>query len=95
MNKNNKINYLDFEHYCVNKHSLDFNQITYHWSLIPDKVLIDSGYFENEEELRERRKKNKSILREYGLDAISLENKEDTIKNFNLIKNKQRPIINF
>ena len=73
MNSINKINYLNFENYCVNKHYLDFNQITYHWSLIPDTVLIDSGYFENEELLRNRRKKNKGILKEYGLDAISLE----------------------
>ena len=49
MNNINKINYLNFEHYCVNKHHIDFNQKTYHWSLIPDKVLIDSGYFESEE----------------------------------------------
>ena len=77
MNNSNKKNYLDFEHYCVNKHYLDFNQKTYHWSLIPDTVLIDSGYFENEELLRERRKKNKGILKEYGLDAISIENLND------------------
>ena len=48
MNNQNKINYLPFEHYCVHKHYTDFNQKTYHWSLIPDTVLIDSGYFENE-----------------------------------------------
>ena len=79
MNNTNKNNYLHFEHYCVNKHYLDFNQKTYHWSLIPDTVLIDSGYFENEELLRERRKKNKGILKEYGLDAISIENLNDTV----------------
>ena len=79
MNNQNKINYLPFEHYCVHKHYTDFNQKTYHWSLIPDTVLIDSGYFENEELLRERRKKNKGILKEYGLDAISIENLNDTV----------------
>jgi len=79
MNYTNKINYLNFEHYCVNKHNLDFNQITYHWSLIPDTVLIDSGYFENEEILRQKRKKNKGLIKEYGLDAISLENIDNTI----------------
>ena len=50
MNTINKENYLKFEHYCVNKHSLDYLQKTYHWSLIPDEILIKSGYFENEEE---------------------------------------------
>ena len=79
MNHPNKINYLHFEHYCVYKHYLDFNQKTYHWSLIPDTVLIDSGYFENEELLRERRKRNKGVLKEYGLDAISLEYLDNTV----------------
>jgi hypothetical protein len=79
MNNINKINYLNFEHYCVNKHHIDFNQKTYHWSLIPDKVLIDSGYFESEELLRERRKKNKGVLKEYGLDAISIENIDNNV----------------
>lgn len=69
----NKINYLKFEHYCINKHNIDYNHITYHWSIIPDKVLIDSGYFESEDELREKRKKCKGLLREYGLDGISCE----------------------
>lgn len=69
----NKINYLNFELYCINKHIEEFNEETYHWSNIPDKILIDSGYFKSYEKLRLRRKKNKSrILQEYGLDAISL-----------------------
>jgi len=79
MNNINKNNYLNFEYYCVNKHYLDFKQKTYHWSLIPDTVLIESGYFDNEDLLRERRKKNKGILKEYGLDAISLENINNNI----------------
>jgi len=76
MNENNNINkdnYLNFEHYCINKHIVDFKHKTYHWSVIPDTVLIDSGYFESEDELRNRRKNNKNLLREYGLDGISLE----------------------
>ena len=56
----NKKNYLKFEHYCMNKHYLDYKQITYHWSIIPDSVLIDSGYFESEDQLREKRKNAKA-----------------------------------
>jgi len=69
----NKQNYLKFEHYCINKHIKDFKHITYHWSIIPDTVLIESGYFKSESELRLKRKNNNQILREYGLDGISIE----------------------
>jgi hypothetical protein len=65
MNENNNINkdnYLNFEHYCINKHIVDFKHKTYHWSVIPDTVLIDSGYFESEDELRNRRKNNKDLI---------------------------------
>ena len=74
-----KDNYLKFEYYCVNKHQNDYKEIVYHWSNIPDKVLIDSGYFDGENELREKRKKCKNgILKEYGIDA--------PIHNINLYK---------
>ena len=69
----NKKNYINFEHYCINKHNIDFNQTTYHWSVIPDTVLIESGYFKSEYELRMKRKNNNQILKEYGLDGISIE----------------------
>ena len=72
MSSNNKLNYLNFEHYCINKHKNDFNNITYHWSLIPDMVLIESGYFNSEYELRMKRKNNNQVLKEYGLDGIFL-----------------------
>lgn len=68
----NKENYLKFEYYCINKHIIDTNNETYHWSNIPDKILIDSGYFENEEELRQRRKNKNGSLQEYGIDGISI-----------------------
>jgi superfamily II DNA or RNA helicase/phage anti-repressor protein len=73
----NKKNYLKFEYYCINKHNIDFNQLTYHWSNIPDTVLIESGYFNSEYELRMKRKKNNQILKEYGLDGISIEIKDE------------------
>lgn len=72
----NKENYLKFEHYCINKHNYDFKHVTYHWSSIPDTVLIESGYFKSEFELRMKRKKNNQILKEYGLDGISIEQNE-------------------
>jgi hypothetical protein len=69
----NKDNYINFEYYCINKHIKDYNHITYHWSVIPDSVLIESGYFNSENELRLKRKNNNQILKEYGLDGISIE----------------------
>jgi superfamily II DNA or RNA helicase/phage anti-repressor protein len=72
----NRQNYLNFEYYCINKHLNDFHHITYHWSIIPDIVLIESGYFKSENELRLKRKKNNQILKEYGLDGISIEFKD-------------------
>ena len=74
----NKENYINFEHYCVNKHSKDFNHTSYHWSVIPDTVLIDSGYFTSEYELRMKRKNNNQVLKEYGLDGISIEEKNNS-----------------
>ena len=69
----NRENYMNFEYYCVDKHSKDFNHFTYHWSNIPDTVLIESGYFTSEYELRMKRKNNNQVLKEYGLDGISIE----------------------
>ena len=80
----NKNNYLKFEHYCINLHSNKYNEETYHWSNIPDDILIESKYFESYEVLRLKRKNKKenqdniNELREYGLDGISrciIENK--------------------
>jgi superfamily II DNA or RNA helicase/phage anti-repressor protein len=73
----NQQNYLKFEHYCINKHIKDFNHTTYHWSVIPDTVLIESGYFNSESELRLKRKNNNQVLKEYGLDGISIEHNEE------------------
>ena len=83
----NKQNYLKFEYYCINKHINDFNHITYHWSNIPDIDLIESGYFNSESELRLKRKKNNQILKEYGLDGISIEFR-DGVKIYNGLQMK-------
>ena len=74
----NKKNYLNFEHYCIDKHIKYFNQHTYHWSVIPDTVLIESGYFKSENEIRIKRKKNNQLIKEYGLDGISVQNIQDS-----------------
>jgi hypothetical protein len=76
----NKQNYLNFEHYCINIHIKDFNHMTYHWSVIPDTVLIESGYFKSETELRLKRKNNNQVLKEYGLDGISIELNQENNK---------------
>ncbi len=79
MNYINKINYKKFEEYCCILHQKEYNQITYHWLKIPDKILIDSGLVLDETEIRKKRMKNKNnddninIIREYGLDGISIE----------------------
>jgi hypothetical protein len=73
----NKKFYLNFEFYCIEKHKKTFNQEVYHWFNIPDYVLIDSNFFSSYEELRNKRKNNYR-LREYGLDAISIEIKDNS-----------------
>lgn len=84
----NKENYLNFEYYCINKHIIDTNNETYHWSKIPDKILIDSGYFENEEELRQRRKNKNGVLQEYGIDAISIRKNNNNENIYNPLQMK-------
>lgn len=78
MNYINKINSKKFEEYCCILHQKEYNQTTYHWLKIPDKILIDSGLVLDENEIRKKRMKNKdndnnNIIREYGLDDISTE----------------------
>jgi len=72
----NKQNALNFEFYCIEKHREDFKQQTYHWFNIPDSVLVDSKFVCSHEELRNKRKNNWK-LREYGLDGISIEIKNN------------------
>ena len=72
----NRQNALKFEFYCIEKHREDFKQHTYHWFNIPDSVLLDSKFFSSHEELRNKRKNN-CKLREYGLDGISIEIKDN------------------
>lgn len=46
MEKFNKINYLKFEYYCIEKHIETFNQETYHWEEETyEKYLIGKWYY--------------------------------------------------
>jgi len=76
---NNKVNYLKYEFYCVNEHYKKFNQKTYHWFYISDTILIDCGFYRNENDLRLFRKNNQGKRQEYGIDAISLYEKNGEI----------------
>ena len=77
-------NYINYEFHCINKHINDYNQITYHWTCIPDEILVKCKYFDSLEDIRLKREKykknkinfdeNKNYTREYGLDGISIEN---------------------
>lgn len=74
----NKINATNFEHLCVQMHQEQAEQLTYHWSNIPESVLYESGFITNFNELRLRRMANKNAnkinsVQEYGLDGISRE----------------------
>jgi superfamily II DNA or RNA helicase len=86
MTSNNKINFQNFEFYCIEQHKKNFNEEVYHWFNIPDSVLIDSNFFSSYEELRNKRKNN-CKLREYGLDGISVEIK-DNIKIYHGLQMK-------
>jgi len=84
MKKNN--NYNKFEHYCIEKHFKEYNHITYHWTNVPDEILVKCNYFTSLEEIRLKREKYKkynnyndsnNYTREYGLDGISVEYIDD------------------
>jgi superfamily II DNA or RNA helicase len=82
----NRQNALKFEFYCIEKHREDFKQEVHHWFNIPDSVLVDSKFVSSHEELRNKRKNN-CKLREYGLDGISIEIK-DNIKIYHGLQMK-------
>ena len=70
---------IDFEYYCVKQHQLIYqNEITYHWSKIPEEVLFKSGFITDYHNIRIKRindyNDNKlNTIQEYGLDAISFD----------------------
>ncbi len=82
----NKINSNRFEHYCVNKHANDFNEITYHWSNIPELLLSKSGFIKDFHKLRLNRIEDRNnglinSIQEYGLDGISIKKIDDNEEN--------------
>ncbi len=86
MSKINKINSNKFEHYCINKHTNDFNEITYHWSNIPEDLLYKSGFIKNYHEFRLNRlsdhnDKKINSIQEYGLDGLSIIKTDDNEEN--------------
>ena len=72
-----KNNYIKFEHYCIREHQNNYpNEITYHWSNIPEEILVNSGFITDYHNMRIKRKNdyddNKlNSIKEYGLDGIS------------------------
>ncbi len=76
------INSTDFEIYCIDYHQKKYNQKSWHWKDIPIDILIKSGFIHDYNELLIKKKdfkekKYSNPIREYGLDGISLEIKED------------------
>jgi superfamily II DNA or RNA helicase len=73
----NKLNAINFEHKCVEDHQNNYGEITYHWSIIPEYILFDSGFISDFNKLRVQRildKKKKKInsIQDYGLDGMSI-----------------------
>jgi hypothetical protein len=71
----NRENYKNYEYFCVDYHTKNFNQQTWHWNSVPESVLYESGFIYDFNELRLNRKEfyqnNNQYynhLREYGLD---------------------------
>ena len=80
-------NYLLFEHHCINLHREKYNEITFHWSNIPEELLYESGFLQNNlltfKTLREKRLEDKkeckiNSIQEYGLDGLSYKKNIDT-----------------
>ena len=79
----NKDNFRAFEYYCCVKHQQNFNEVTIHWLILPDYIIISCKFEESFENIRIKREKyekkfgknhHKNILREYGIDAVSISN---------------------
>lgn len=61
-----------FEYYsCIIHNSIHGGHV-WHWSHVPEYVLVESGYVSSTEELRIIRKRHKGRIPEFGLDGIAL-----------------------
>ena len=61
-----------FEHYCCALHKHEQGGHVWHWSNIPESVLIDSGFSSSTLELRNLRERNQGLIPEFGLDGIAM-----------------------
>ena len=61
-----------FEHHCIALHKQEHGGHAWHWSHLPESVLIDSGFFSKTFELRHLREQHHGHIPEFGLDGIAL-----------------------
>ena len=69
--------YLAYEHFICQYHRESQEQTVWHWNFIPEEELFAAGFINNFNSLRllrrELREEGKPIVREYGLDGMSLD----------------------
>jgi len=77
-------NALQYEVQVVKQHHEKYNQLTWHQSVIPERVYHASGYINDYNKHRLNRKMNYrkskecTLLPDYGLDFISYDHLNDT-----------------
>ncbi len=76
----NQKNATNYEYYSIHDHQKNINEISWHWSQIPEYVLYESGFIHDFNKLRMKRKniyeteeRYYNPIREYGLDGISFD----------------------
>lgn len=75
----NQVHFREYEYMSINRHQETTGQITYHWNHVPERVLKESGFIPSFTDLRLKRKLfyerdgiHYNLMREYGLDGISV-----------------------
>ena len=66
--------WLAYEHYVCQHHAKLYGRTVYHWSNVPEHVLIDSGFIDSPKDWRLLCKaiQNRKQMREFGLDSIAI-----------------------
>jgi hypothetical protein len=79
-------NWKNYEYKVLEQHTKKYGQMTIHWDFIPDDLLYLSGFINSMNNLRFTRKKKRdnkndtiNIYREYGLDGMAIQNKNEEI----------------
>ena len=49
---NNKENFRAFEYHCCGIQQTNYNQITIHWQILPDYIIIESKFEKTFEDIR-------------------------------------------